>query len=268
MTDRHVTVEKKGRIGVVYLDRPDRRNSYTPLMANQLQAALVEFDDDADVSAIVVTGRGDHFGVGADLGLDWREVDAHAVESLTRPDQAPWRLRTPIIAALNGDAIGVSLTWAMQADIRVVATDARLAFSFNRVGIIPDRGSMWLLPRLAGFGVAMDLLLTGRTIDGAEFSRLGLATHCVPAADVLDHAIALAEEMAQRCAPASVTVTKQLMYEFLETTDRLHAYNRERRTLNWVRTLGETLRGIAAFKEKKPPQWQTTKHTTIPAELR
>lgn len=65
-----------------------------------------------------------------------------------------------------------------------------------------------------------------------------------------------------------MTVTKQLMYEFLETTDRLHAYNRERRTLNWVRTLGETLRGIAAFKEKRAPEWQTTKHTTIPAELR
>ncbi|MGV9861799.1 enoyl-CoA hydratase/isomerase family protein [Rhodococcus koreensis] len=268
MTERHVSVEIKGRTGIVYLDRPDRRNSYTPLMANQLQQALVELDRDSTVSAIVVTGRGDHFGVGADLGLDWRDVDAHAVESLTRPDQAPWRLQTPIIAAINGDAIGVSLTWAMQADIRIVASTARLAFSFNRVGIIPDRGSMWLLPRLAGFGVAMDLLLTGRTIDGEEFARLGLATHCVPGGDVLASALDLAEEMAERCAPASLTVTKQLMYEFLETDDRLHAYNRERRTLNWVRTLGETLRGIAAFKEKRAPQWQTTKHTTIPAELR
>ncbi|MEU4431605.1 enoyl-CoA hydratase-related protein [Nocardia rhamnosiphila] len=268
MTERHVTVETRGRTGIVYLDRPDRRNSYTPLMANQLQQALVDFDADPGIAAVVVTGRGAHFGVGADLGLDWRDVDAHAVESLSRPDQAPWRLRTPIIAALNGDAIGVSLTWAMQADIRVVAATARLAFSFNRVGIIPDRGSMWLLPRLAGFGVAMDLLLTGRTVDGTEFTRLGLATQCVPAGDVLDHALALAEEMAQRCAPASLTVTKQLMYEFLETEDRLHAYNHERRALNWVRTLGETLRGIAAFKEKRAPQWQTTKHTTLPADLR
>lgn len=137
MTERHVSVETKGSTGIVYLDRPDRRNSYTPVMANQLQQALVELDSDQAVSVIVVTGRGEHFGVGADLGLDWRDVDAHAVESLTRPDQAPWRLQTPIIAAINGDAIGVSLTWAMQADIRVVASTARLAFSFNRVASSP-----------------------------------------------------------------------------------------------------------------------------------
>lgn len=268
MTERHVSVEITGRTGVVRLDRPDKRNSYTPLMALQLQESLVELDADPAVSVIVVTGSGEHFGVGADLGLDWRDTNAHAVESLTRPDQAPWKLRTPIIAAINGDAIGVSLTWAMQADIRVVAEDARLAFSFNRIGVIPDRGSMWLMPRLAGFGVAMDLLLTGRTILGDEFTRFGLATHCVPSDDVLTVALGLAAEMTERCSPASMSVTKELMYEFMESNDRLHAYNRERRALNWVRTLGETLRGIAAFKDKKAPEWGTTKHTSVPAELR
>ncbi|RSN45167.1 enoyl-CoA hydratase [Amycolatopsis sp. WAC 04197] len=268
MVEQHVAVEHRGRVGIVYLNRPEHRNSYTPLMAKQLQQALVDLDADAGVSVIVVTGRGEHFGVGADLGLDWRDADAHSVESLTEPDQAPWKLATPIIAALNGDAIGVSLTWAMQADIRVVAENARLAFSFNRIGVIPDRNSLWLLPRLIGFGPAMDLLLTGRTIDGAEFTRLGAATHCVDAGDVLSTALALADQTAARCAPASLTATKRLMYEFLEDNDRLHAYNRERRTLNWIRTLGETVRGIAAFKERRDPDWGTTKHQRIPAELR
>jgi enoyl-CoA hydratase/carnithine racemase len=266
-TERHVSTELRGRVGVVFLDRPERRNSYTPLMALQLQQALVAFDEDPAVSVIVVTGRGEHFGVGADLDLNWRDSQAHGVETLSEPGKAPWNLDTPIIAAINGDAIGVSLTWAMQADIRVVANSARLAFSFNKVGIMPDRGSTWMLPRLCGFGVAMDLLLTGRTIDGTEFERLGLATHITSADNVLTAAVALAAEMAERCAPVSMTATKRLMYEFLETQDRIAAYNRERRTLTWLRTQGETLRGIEAFKQKRAPQWGTTKHTEIPAEL-
>jgi len=266
--EQHVTVARDGAVGVICLNRPDRRNAYTPLMARQLHDALVELDADEAIRAIVVTGSGKHFSVGADLDVNWRSTDAHGVESLSDPDSAPWRLVTPIIAAINGDAIGVALTWTMQWDIRVVAQDARIAFSFNRIGIIPDRNSTWLLPRLVGFSTAMDLLMTGRTISGVEAHRTGLASRCVPADQVLDEALAVARDIAVNCAPASVTVTKRLMYEFLEQPDRIRAYNYERRTLNWVRTLGETLRGIAAFKTKSAPQWGTSKHVDIPADLR
>lgn len=268
MTEEFVIVERKGALAIVRLNRPEQRNAYTPSMAVALQRVLVECDQDEDVRAIIVTGAGDHFGVGADFAIDWRDPDAHAVETLSRPEEAPWNLDTPIIAAINGDAIGVHLTWAMQADIRVVAENARIAFSFNRVGIIPDRNSMWLLPRLAGFGPAMDLLLTGRTITGSQMAAWGLASEAISSNDVLGRAIELGEEIAERCAPASVTVTKRLMYEFLEETDRLKAYNRERRTLNWVRTLGETIRGIEAFKKRSKPEWQSSKKVEIPSELR
>lgn len=266
--EESILTERHGPVAVVRLNRPEQRNAYTPDMAVRLQHALVECDRDESVRAIVVTGAGEHFGVGADFGIDWRNPEAHAVESLSRPEEAPWNLDTPIIAAINGDAIGVHLTWAMQADIRIVASDARIAFSFNRIGIIPDRNSMWLLPRLAGFGPAMDLLLTGRTVSGDQIAAWGLASESLPRAEVLARAIALGEEIAERCAPASVTVTKQLMYAFLEENDRLKAYNRERRTLNWVRTLGETMRGIEAFKTRSLPQWGSSKKTRIPSELR
>lgn len=266
--DAHVTVERRGAVGVVWLDRPDRRNAYTPLMAAQIGEALVDLDGDDDIRAIVVTGRGDWFSVGADLDIDWRDSSVHGAETLSRPDQAPWNLVTPIIAAINGDAIGVALTWALQWDIRVVAADARLALAFNRIGIMPDRNSLWLLPRLIGLSTAMDLLLTGRTIDGNEAHRIGLASRCVPADRVLDEAMAAATDIAVNCAPISTTITKRLVYEFLEQDDRVHAYNYERRLLNWVRTLGETVRGIAAFKERRAPEWGTTKSTPVPAELR
>ncbi|MFS8198369.1 enoyl-CoA hydratase/isomerase family protein [Streptomyces sp. CWNU-52B] len=264
-----IAVMVEGQVAVIHLDRPGRRNAYTPRMGKELTSALVELDRLPDVRAIVVTGRGEHFSVGADLDqVDWRDTQAHGVESLSDPDQAPWRLATPIIAAVNGDAIGVALTWAMQWDIRVVAEDARLAFSFNRIGVIPDRNSTWLLPRLIGFSAAMDLLLTGRTVSGTEGHRLGVASRCVPADRVLPEALEIARDLATHCAPVSVSATKALMYEFLEENDRVRAYNFERRTLNWIRTLGETLRGIAAFKSRTAPEWGTTKDQRIPAELR
>lgn len=268
MAEHHVSVDRRGRVGVVVLDRPDRRNAYTPLMAQQLGDALVDLDADEAVRAIVVTGRGTSFSVGADLDVDWRDPAAHGVETLSDPDRAPWRLATPIIAAVNGDAIGVALTWALQWDIRIVAEDARIAFSFNRVGIMPDRNSLWLLPRLVGFSTAADLLITGRTITGREARDLGLASRSVPAAEVLDAALGVAEDIAVHCAPVSVTATKQLLYELLEQQDRVQAYNYERRVLDWVRTTGETVRGIAAFKERRTPEWGTTTSTRIPPELR
>ncbi|WP_162942500.1 enoyl-CoA hydratase/isomerase family protein [Desertimonas flava] len=265
---RHVTVERDGPVGIVVLDRPDRRNAYTPHMAVQLGAALVDLDRDDSIRVAVVTGRGEHFSVGADLDIDWRDPSVHGAEDLSDPSTAPWNLATPIIGAINGDAIGVALTWAMQWDIRFVAEDARIAFSFNRVGIMPDRNSLWLLPRLVGLSTAMDLLLTGRTIDGAEAHRIGLVSRALAAGDVLDAAVAAAHDIAANCAPVSTTATKRLMYEFLGETDRIHAYNHERRVLNWVRTQGETLRGITAFKERRAPEWGTTKSTVIPPELK
>ena len=262
-----VVVERDGPIAIVWLNRPASRNAYTPSMGQLLKDFLVELDRDDQVRAIVVAGKGDHFGVGADLTIDWREPSAHAVELLTDPESAPWNLATPIIVAINGDAIGVSLTWAIQCDVRVVADDARLAFSFNRIGIMPDRNSLWLLPRLIGASAAMDLLLTGRTIDGAEAHRIGLASRMTTRADVIPMACSIANDIASYCAPASVTATKNLFYRFLEETDRVRAYNTERRVLTWIRTLGETLRGIEAFRSKSVPQWGTKKSNRFPRDL-
>lgn len=262
-----VTVKRDGAVAVVWLDRPQRRNAYTPAMGTMLGEALVELDRDESVRAIVVTGRGKDFSVGADFDVDWRDPEAHGAEDLRDPASAPWNLATPIIGAVRGAAIGVALTWAAQFDIRVVSDDAHLAFAFNRVGIMPDRGSLWLLPRLVGFSVALDLLLTGRRFDGAEAQRIGFASRSVPAEDVLPTALEIAQDIATACAPISVTATKQLAYAFLEEDDRVQAYNYERRVLNWVRTQGETKVGIAARRERSVPNWRTTTGTSIPEEL-
>jgi enoyl-CoA hydratase/carnithine racemase len=267
-TDAHVSVEVRDRVGVVWLDRPDERNAYTPTMARQLASALRDLDADDQVRVIVVTGRGSDFCVGADLDIDWRAPEVHGVETVTDPDHLPWKLATPIIAALNGACIGVALTWALQFDIRVVGDDVRLAVPFNRIGVIPDRNSLWLLSRLIGHSRAMDLLLTGRTFGADEAVSMGLASRSVPAAETLDTALKIADDIATKCSPASTTATKVLAYEFLETNDRMRAYHMERRVLNWVRTLGETARGVVAFRERRPPEWGSSKHDRPPWELR
>lgn len=265
--DAPVSVERDGAVATVFLDRPDRRNAYTPSMGTMLGTTLADLDADVSVRAIVVTGRGDDFSIGADFGVDWRDPAAHGAEDLRHPELAPWNLATPIIGAIRGAAIGVALTWAAQFDLRVVADDAKLAFSFNRIGIMPDRGSLWLLPRLVGFANALDLLLTGRRFDGHEAQRTGFASRVVSAEDVLPTALAIGHDLATHCAPISVTATKRLAYRFLEDVDRVQAYNYERRVLNWVRTQGETSRGIAAMRDHAEPEWGTSTATRIPDEL-
>lgn len=268
MTFEDLDVEVDGAVGRVFFARPHRRNAYTPQMARSLTSALRELDQREDIRAIVVSGRGEHFGVGADFDVEWRDPAAHGVETISDPASLPWKLRTPIIAAIQGDAIGVSLSWALQFDIRVVSESARLGLPFTRIGVIPDRNSLWSLSRLIGLSQAADLLLTGRTISGAEAHAMGIASRVGQPAAVLDLAMEAATEIAVRCSPAATSATKELLYEFVEEPDRFRAANVERRVLNWVRTLGETPRGIAAARSKQPPEWGSRKHEPIPHELR
>lgn len=123
-------------------------------------------------------------------------------------DPAAFELRTPVIAAVNGHAIGIGLTIALQADIRIMATDAKYAVAQVRRGVIPDCMAHWTLPRIAGMAVAADLLLTGRTFGGPEAARLGIATRCLPADEVLDDALSIARDIAVHVAPMSAALSK------------------------------------------------------------
>ena len=176
----------------------------------------------------------------------------------------PWALRTPIIAALNGSAVGIGLTFPVQWDIRIVNESAKYGFVFTRRGLIPEQNSLWLLPRLVGFGRALELLLTGRIFTGAEAREFGLATESLPGTEVLARALEVARDIAETTAPAAVGVTKKLAYDLLAETDREAAFYREWEAFRWLGRQDDSAEGVASFLEHRPPKFGLSKHIPIP----
>ena len=226
--------------------------------------------------AIVVTGAGSAFCSGVDLaggsafGADVQaEHDAAlGVTSDTIWERvAYWRLKTPIIGAINGHAIGVGMTLPMLFDIRYVAEDAKLSFVFTRRGIVPEANSTWLVPRLIGLSRGLDLLLSGRQFSGREAADWGLASQALPADEVLPAALELAHDIADNTAPLSVAITKQLIYDFMDVDDRPAAITRETKLTWWVGEQPDALEGIMSWIEKRPADWKVSKHLEPPPDL-
>jgi enoyl-CoA hydratase/carnithine racemase len=264
-----ITVERDGATAVIWLDRPDRGNAFTSAMQTELHRQLHHLDSDESVRAVVVTGRGRHFSTGADMepgatnfAFDDERHRAAREEMAARP--RPWELRTPIIAALNGSAVGIGLTFPVQWDIRIVNQSAKYGFVFTRRGLIPEQNSLWLLPRLVGFARALELLLTGRIFTGAEAREFGLATESLPGTEVLARAMEIARDIAEATAPAAVGVTKQLAYNMLAETDREAAFYREWEAFRWLGRQDDSAEGVASFLERRPPKFGLSKHIPIP----
>jgi enoyl-CoA hydratase/carnithine racemase len=253
---------------VVWLDRPERGNAFTAAMQVELHRQLQSLDNDEAVRAIVVTGRGRHFSTGADMepggasfAFDDERHLAARKEMAARP--RPWQLRTPIIGALNGSAVGMGLTFPVQWDIRIVNETAKYGFVFTRRGLIPEQNSLWLLPRLIGFGRAADLLLTGRIFSGADAIEFGLATEALPGEAVLGRALDIAADIAASTAPGAVGVTKRLAYELLSEPDRESAFYREWETFRWFGRQADSSEGVASFLERRPPEFTLSKHIPL-----
>jgi enoyl-CoA hydratase/carnithine racemase len=260
-----ILVDCDSQVGVITLNRPDRLNAITPRMGCELGHALVALDQRPDIRAIVVTGAGRAFCVGAEVDL--AAHNAQSDESELGPamkDLSSWRLNTPILAAINGAAAGGGITFPLQWDIRLAADDAKISFPFTRRALCPEANSTWLLSRAIGSSRALELLLTGRVITGAEAAAIGLVSRALPREQVLPQTLELAREIAEYTAPAAVSFTKQLFYESLETGDRDAARADERAAYQWLLADEDIREGFNSFLEKRPPRWHTVKHA-VPA---
>ncbi len=264
-----ISVECNEHVATLWLDRPDRGNGFISAMQIELHRQLEALDADAEVRAIVVTGRGRFFSTGADLepggaNFAFDEEQTALARKMMADRPRPWKMSTPIIGALNGSAVGLGLTFPLQWDIRIVNESAKYGFVFTRRGLIPEQNSLWLLPRLVGLSVALELLLTGRLFSGTEAKEMGIATRAVPADEVLPTALALAREIASQAAPSAVALTKRLAYELLAETDREAAFHREWELFRWMGRQPDSAEGVASFVEKRSPQFPSGKCVEAP----
>ncbi|BBY77466.1 putative enoyl-CoA hydratase/isomerase [Mycolicibacterium parafortuitum] len=258
MTD--LTVSVADGVAVLTLNRPQQRNAYTAEMGQLLNAAYRVCDDDDAVRAIVLTGAGDAFCAGADMASPAGPFEAGAEGFTASPtDPAAFELRTPVIAAVNGHAIGIGLTIALQADLRIMALDAKYAVAQARRGVLGDCMSHWTLPHLVGGAVAADLLLTGRTFDGAEAERLGIANRALPAGEVFDAAWGIARDLAVNVAPMSAALSKRLLWDTMTNGYSARQVARLETELHH-RVMGraDAREGVAAFREKRAPRWSAS----------
>ncbi len=267
----------EGGVAVVTLNRPEAMNAFNLEMTAEFDDAIWSLERDESVRVIVLTGAGKAFSTGIDLAAggdtfgaaahEEHNVEVGASDSQITDRYAFWTMRTPMIAAINGIAIGAGLTLTFLADIRVVADDARLRLPFVRLNVIPDANSTWLLPRLVGLSRGLELLMTGRWFTGQEAADIGLASRAVPAADVLGVALEIAREIAVNAGPVALGVTKQLVYKNLMETDRVAAFTEETRLTWWAGSQPDTMEGVTALMSKRPPQWSQSKHLPLPEDL-
>ena len=252
-----LTVDVDAGVAVLTLNRPERLNAYTAEMGALLSRAYQDCDDDDDVRVIVVTGAGRAFCAGADFSGGASPFDAPAEDgtfSASPITPTAFELRKPVIAAVNGHAIGIGLTIALQADMRIVADDAKYGVVQVRRGVIPDCMSHWTLARLTNLGVAADLLLTGRTFGGEEAVALGVANRALPAGRVLDHAVAMARDIAVNVAPMSAALSKRLLWDSaINNYTPRQVASLETQLHQRVMGTADAGEGVAAFVDRRPP---------------
>ena len=267
---RTILTELDDGVALVTLNRPEQLNAFTPRMGRELGHLFTRLEASEEVRAIVVTGAGRAFCAGAALddegstfrgGRDPEEEMGPAISDLST-----WEMSTPVLAAINGAAVGLGLTYPLQWDIRVAAENAKLGFVFTRRGLVPEANSLWLLSRTVGASRALELLLTGRTFTGSEAAEMGLVSKAVPAPDVVAATLDIARDIARNTAPASVAVTKRLFYDQLESPDRDGCRSAERAAFMWFAAQADAREGITSFLERRPPSWSMSKHAAPPRD--
>ena len=236
-----VLVELDDRVAVVTLNRPESLNAWNGALSGDLDAALRWASGDDRVGAVVITGAGRAFCAGADLSAGGdtfaRDVDrGPGDDSEARTSKLlPWDVPKPVIAAVNGHAVGVGATYSLACDLRIAAEGAKIGFVFSRRGQLPELASHAVLPRVVGLSNAADLLLSGRAITGAEAARIGLVSAALAADAVLPAAVERARDMAVNAAPVSMAVSKLLLWESMGVRAMMA---REQPLFDWGRRPG------------------------------
>jgi enoyl-CoA hydratase/carnithine racemase len=264
MEFEEILYEVEDHVLTITLNRPERLNAFTPTMGRELIEAFDAADADDDVRAIVVTGAGRGFCAGADLErggstFDWSERHA-AGEEVPRDGGGRISLRIfdclkPVIAAINGPAVGVGITMTLPMDVRLAAAGAKIGFVFARRGIVPEACSSWFLPRIAGISQAMEWVATGRVFSAEEALAGGLVRSVHAPEDVLGAARHLAREIAGNSAPVSVALARRMMWTMLGASHPMEAHRADSRAMFARGRSPDAIEGVTSFLEKRDPNF-------------
>ncbi len=263
--------DKHEHIATLTFNQPEKRNAYSPEMAVKLTEYLRRCDTDPDVRAVIITGAGDAFCVGLDLN-DVRERGeaAEPADTSGHPRQRvlrtyPFQISKPVICAINGAAGGFGAAYPLTCDIRLAATDAVIAFSFVKWGLIPEMGATWTLPRLIGIEKASDLMLTGRKITGQEAADLGLVLRAVPKAELMDEARRLAGEIAVGSSTSAVAIVKRMTWgRMMDEGELYRAIYEDDDAIAWAINGPDAAEGNKAFFEKRKANWVDVDPEALP----
>ncbi|MBI4294747.1 MAG: enoyl-CoA hydratase/isomerase family protein [Chloroflexi bacterium] len=262
MDYKEIVLDKADGIATITLNRPDRLNVYTSQMGTELLDAFKTLDVDDGVRVVVITGAGRAFCAGADVNVFARAAearkkgDAHPPVNFRTMEEGPVLMRSmgkPIIASINGPAVGIGFTLALACDIRLAADVASLGAVFTRIGVSPEFGSTYFLPRLVGIARACELVFTARVISAAEAKEMGLVNRVVPAAELKAATMDMARSIAHN-APIAIRLSKKGLYQGLDA-DLATQVKTETSALSYCFGTEDHAEGIRAFLEKRPPRF-------------
>jgi enoyl-CoA hydratase/carnithine racemase len=287
MTTQHVRCEVRDGILTVTLDRPEKLNAFTATMMSELIAAFRHADENDAVRVVIVTGAGRAFCAGADLSagaasFDFQNRPDRPDRQAGAPGDVDWsdeRVRDgggrvtlqifeclkPVIAAVNGPAVGIGVTMQLAMDIRIATPQARFGFVFARRGIVPEACSSWFLPRIVGISKALEWCYSGRLVGADEALKAGLVSEIVEADQLLPRAQAIAREIIENTAPVSVALTRQMMWRMLGADHPMEAHRIDSRGVYARGASADAKEGVTAFLEKRAPHFPQNVSKDMPA---
>ncbi len=272
MPFEHIRYEKEKGIGLIVLNRPDKLNAFTPLMGQELFQALNQADEDDEIRVLIFTGAGRGFCAGADLSAGGGSAFNPGTETIDDfRDRGGilnlriFEMKKPVIAAINGSAVGIGATMTLPMDIRLASDTAKMGFVFTRRAIAPDGCCTWFLPRVVGIGQAAEWLITGRIFTAQEALQTGLVHQVLPADDLLPAAMEKAREIVENTSSISVALTKQMVWRMLGSDHPMDAHRIESKAVYFMGRSEDCREGVNAFLEKRKPNFPMKLNRDMPS---
>jgi enoyl-CoA hydratase/carnithine racemase len=273
MDSQEILYDVADRVATITLNRPEKLNAFTRRMRDELIGAFGRADADDEVRAVIVTGAGRAFCAGADLSggggtFDYAKRDAAGQEDHRdgggRVSLSIFALKKPVIAAINGAAVGVGATMTLPMDIRIASSAAKFGFVFARRGIVPEACSSWFLPKVVGVSRAAEWLYTGRVFGADEALAGGLVSRVVAPGELMPAALALAREIADNTSAVAVALARQMLWRMAGADHPMEAHKVDSRGIFAMGASPDVKEGIAAFLEKRAPHFPMKPSSDMP----